>query len=149
MQIEMIRELAILMREQQINALEYQDDTTRIRLESGLGAPTAVQPAPPAAQAAMPNLAAPQANAVDPGLDFNEIYTVVSPMVGVFYAQAAPDQPPFVKAGGMVKKGAVLCIVEAMKVMNEIVAERDGQIVDVCVNNGDVVEFGQILFKLV
>jgi acetyl-CoA carboxylase biotin carboxyl carrier protein len=75
--------------------------------------------------------------------------TVSSPLVGVFYAAPAPTEAPFVQVGDVVKKGDVLCLVEAMKVMNEITAECAGQIVDIAVQNGDVVEFGQTLFKLV
>ena len=82
------------------------------------------------------------------GVDFNDIIEVKSPLVGVFYASPAPDAEPFVKVGDKVKKGDVLCIVEAMKLMNEITASHDGEIVDVCIQNGSVVEFGQTLFKL-
>ena len=81
-------------------------------------------------------------------MDFNHLTQVKSPLVGVFYAAPAPDAAPFVKVGDTVKKGDVLCIVEAMKLMNEIVAETDGVVVDICAGNGDVVEFGQTLFKL-
>jgi len=70
-----------------------------------------------------------------------------SPIVGVFYSSASPESDPFVRIGDTVKKGDVVCILEAMKLMNEIYAEQDGKIVDICVQNGDVVEFGQVLFK--
>ena len=66
----------------------------------------------------------------------------------MFYAAPSPGAEPFVRVGSRVKKGDVLCIVEAMKLMNEIQAERDGEIVDICAHDGDVVEFGQTLFKL-
>jgi acetyl-CoA carboxylase biotin carboxyl carrier protein len=68
--------------------------------------------------------------------------------VGVFYAAPAPEAEAFVKVGDKVKKGDVLCIVEAMKLMNEITSTHDGEIVDICITNGAVVEFGQTLFKL-
>ena len=84
----------------------------------------------------------------DPGVDFNDVFEAKSPLVGVFYAAPSPGAEPFVRVGSHVKKGDVLCIVEAMKLMNEIQAERDGEIVDICVHDGDVVEFGQTLFKL-
>ncbi len=74
---------------------------------------------------------------------------IKSPMVGVFYASPSPDSPPFVKIGDKVKKGDVLCIIEAMKLMNEIEAEYDCEIVDICANNGQVIEFSQILFRAV
>ncbi len=81
-------------------------------------------------------------------VDFNHVTEVKSPMVGVFYAAPSPDAEPFVQVGSKVKKGDVLCIIEAMKLMNEITAEQDGEIVDICVQNGDVVEYGQTLFKI-
>ena len=78
-----------------------------------------------------------------------ENYKIVkSPMVGTFYASSAPDKDPFVKIGDKVHKGQVLCIVEAMKLMNEIESEFDGEIVEICVNNEDVVEYGKPLFKM-
>jgi acetyl-CoA carboxylase biotin carboxyl carrier protein len=73
---------------------------------------------------------------------------LVSPMVGTFYAQPSPDKPPFVKVGDKVKKGQTICIIEAMKLMNEIESEYDGEIVKVLVNNEDMVEFGQPLFLI-
>ena len=78
-----------------------------------------------------------------------ENYKIVkSPMVGTFYASSAPDKEPFVKVGDKVHKGQVLCIVEAMKLMNEIESEFDGEIVEICVNNEDIVEYGKPLFKI-
>lgn len=81
-------------------------------------------------------------------VDFNNITEVKAPLVGVFYSAASPDSAPFVTIGSHVKKGDVLCIVEAMKLMNEITAESDGEVVDICAKNGDIVEFGQTLFKI-
>ena len=78
-----------------------------------------------------------------------ENYKVIkSPMVGTFYSKPAPDKDAFVKVGDNVKKGQVVCIVEAMKLMNEIESEFDGEIVEICVNDGDVVEYGMPLFKV-
>jgi acetyl-CoA carboxylase biotin carboxyl carrier protein len=71
---------------------------------------------------------------------------VLSPMVGTFYSQSSPDKPPFVKVGDKVKKGQTLCIIEAMKLMNEIECEYDGEIVKILKNNEEMVEFGQPLF---
>ena len=73
---------------------------------------------------------------------------VKSPMVGTFYASSSPDKDPYVKIGDRVHKGQVLCIVEAMKLMNEIESEFDGEIVEICANNEDVVEYGTPLFKI-
>ena len=78
-----------------------------------------------------------------------ENYKIVKcPMVGTFYASSSPEKEPFVKVGDKVHKGQVLCIVEAMKLMNEIESEYDGEIVEICVKNEDVVEYGTTLFKI-
>lgn len=71
---------------------------------------------------------------------------LVSPMVGTFYSQPSPDKPPFVKVGDHVKKGQTVCIIEAMKLMNEIEAEQDGEVVKILINNEEMVEYGQPLF---
>lgn len=73
---------------------------------------------------------------------------IKSPMVGTFYASASPDKDAFVKVGDKISKGQVLCIVEAMKLMNEIESEFDGEIVEVCVQNEEIVEYGQVMFKV-
>lgn len=73
---------------------------------------------------------------------------ITSPMVGTFYESSSPTAKPFVKVGDKVKKGDVLCIIEAMKLMNEIESEYDGEIVEICVKNEEMVEFGKILFKI-
>ena len=73
---------------------------------------------------------------------------ITSPMVGVFYAAPAPDKDPYVTVGSKVKKGDVLCLIEAMKLMNEVTAEESGEIVKICVDNGQVVEYGQPLFMI-
>lgn len=79
----------------------------------------------------------------------NDLTKIVkSPMVGTFYSSSAPDKPPFVKVGDKVSKGQVLCVVEAMKLMNEIESEYDGEIAEICINNEEMVEYGTPLFKL-
>lgn len=74
--------------------------------------------------------------------------SITAPMVGVFYAAASPDAQPYVTVGSTVKKGDVICIIEAMKLMNEITATQSGTITEICAENGDIVEFGQPLFKI-
>lgn len=105
--------------------------------------PTApmVIPAAPAAPTA-PAVPAAEAAPVAEGKE------IKSPMVGVFYAAASPDSDPYVQVGQAVKKGDTLCIIEAMKLMNEINAEESGVITEICVKNGDLVQFGQPLFKI-
>lgn len=82
-------------------------------------------------------------------VDKEESFNIVkSPMVGTFYSSPSPNEEPFVKVGDKVKKGDILCVVEAMKLMNEIESEFDGEIVEICVNNEDMVEYGKTLFKI-
>jgi len=69
-------------------------------------------------------------------------------LVGIFYAAPAPDAPPYVTAGKRVKKGDVLCVIEAMKQMNEIVADADGEVAEMCLKNGEIVEFDQVMFRI-
>ena len=78
-----------------------------------------------------------------------EEYKIVkSPMVGTFYSKSSPNAKPYAEIGQKVKKGNILCIVEAMKLMNEIESEYDGEIVEICVNDGDMVDYGKPLFKI-
>ena len=73
---------------------------------------------------------------------------VKSPMVGTFYSKSSPTAEPFVKVGSKVKKGDTLCIIEAMKLMNEIESEFDGEIVEICIDDGELVDYGKVLFKI-
>lgn len=77
-----------------------------------------------------------------------EANIVKSPMVGTFYSKSAPTASPYVEVGSKVKKGDILCIIEAMKLMNEIESEYDGEVVEICVKDGDMVDFGKPLFKI-
>lgn len=154
MNIKQIKALAQILAQNDLSALEINEGETRIRLERTVAQPAAqagavlVAPPMPAAAAQSAQEAPASAPVEDPGVDFNDVFEAKSPLVGVFYAAPSPGAEPFVRVGSRVKKGDVLCIVEAMKLMNEIQAERDGEIVDICAHDGDVVEFGQTLFKL-
>lgn len=164
MNIEEIRELAALLEGSDLNVLEVSEGESRIRLEKA--APVQVMPAAAPVQV-MPAGALPVMSAgtlpimpAGAGSDLaqsagaeaaSENHTgkaVKCPMVGVFYSAPAPGEKPFVSVGSKVEKGDVLCIVEAMKLMNEISAETDGEITEVCVEDGAVVEFGQPLFYI-
>ena len=149
MNIKQIRELAQIAAENGLSAIEIAEGENRVRIERAVAAPAAVpavvsMPAPMAA----PTAPAPAPATEETNVDFNRTREIKSPMVGVFYAAPSPDAKPFVEVGSKVKKGDIVCIVEAMKLMNEITAEFDGEVVDICVHNGDVVEYGQTLFKL-
>ena len=154
MNIKQIKALAQILAQNDLSALEINEGETRIRLERTVAQSAAqagavlVAPPMPAAAAQSAQEAPASAPVEDPGVDFNDVFEAKSPLVGVFYAAPSPGAEPFVRVGSRVKKGDVLCIVEAMKLMNEITAEFDGEVVDICVHNGDVVEYGQTLFKL-
>lgn len=158
MNIQDIKELAKIMQETGITSLHLTEGALDISMERNTAAPApAVQPVAVQAPVAVPvpELSAPTAEpaAVEPQavgttIDFNHITEVKSPMVGVFYAAPSPDAQPYVQVGSKVKKGDVLCIIEAMKLMNEITAEQDGEIVDICVQSDQVVEYSQTLFKI-
>ena len=89
-----------------------------------------------------------EAPALAAGVDIGSDKVITSPLVGTFYASSSPDADAFVKVGDTVKKGQVLGIIEAMKLMNEIMAEVDGEIVEICVANGQVVDYGSPLFRI-
>ena len=129
-----IRRYAQLMKELELTGLEITEGDTVVRLErNAVPVPVAAAPAP--AEALPPSAAA-------------RGTPVCSPMVGVFYAAPSENAAPFVSVGDRVKQGDVLCIIEAMKLMNEITAERDGQIAEVCVTDGQTVEYGTVLFRM-
>ena len=152
MNLRQIRELVRLLESSSLSVLEIEENDLRVRLEKGQTAGFA-QPVPAALPQAVPaalqaQTAPAPAPVADGTVDFNRLKEVKSPLVGIFYAAPSPGAEPFAGVGSRVKKGDVLCVVEAMKLMNEITADADGEVIDVCVQNGQVVEFGQILFKL-
>jgi acetyl-CoA carboxylase biotin carboxyl carrier protein len=105
---------------------------------NGVGAPIAAAPGPVAAPS----------QAAAPAVEAADVQLVKSPIVGTFYRAGSPDAKPFVSPGDRVSKGQVMCIVEAMKLMNEIEADIDGEVMDVLVSNGQPVEFGEPLFRV-
>jgi acetyl-CoA carboxylase biotin carboxyl carrier protein len=144
-----IKELIKIMEDSDLNLLEIKDGEFMIRMERGN---KTNNPAPVPAEGKQETkaevAAQPQRMIDEVVVDLNNVSVICSPMVGVFYAQPKPGAPPFVKIGDKVKKGQVVCIIEAMKLMNEILAETDGEIVDICVEDGTLVEYGQVLFKV-
>ena len=126
-----IRKYARLMGEYGLTGLEFRSAGDTIRLERNVASAPVLTPAP-----------------AEPVAEKSDIASVTSPMVGVFYRAPAENAEPYVKVGDTVKAGTVLCLVEAMKMMNEITAECDGTIAEVCVQNGQVVDFGKELFRI-
>ena len=149
MEIKDIEKLARLMQETGLTALEYAQGETQLKLErkqeitvAGAAAPVSAAPSLGGAGA----LGVAHAPGSQPA---KEGALVLSPMVGVFYSSPNPEARPYVQVGDTVKKGDTLCIIEAMKLMNEIPAEVDGTVAEICVSNGQVVEFNQPLFRIV
>ena len=149
MDIKQIRALAEIFAENGLTRLEVTEGEASVCMEKQTQPAVISAPQETLAQGivASPMAEIVSAPAAEP-VDFNRVTEVKSPMVGVFYAAASPDAPPFVKRGDKVKRGDVLCIIEAMKLLNEITAEMDGEIADICVENGQVVEFSQTMFKI-
>lgn len=140
MDVKSIENLARLMKENSLTSLELSQDGVSLKLERK----PAPEPVLPGAPAASPFVTAP----VEPEPAPKKGSLVLSPTVGVFYTAASPDSKPYVEVGSKVKKGDTLCIIEAMKLMNEIPSEVDGTVVEVCVGNGQVVEYNQPLFRI-
>ena len=135
-----IRKYAGLMQELGLTGLEITEDNKVVRLERSN--PQVVR------ETVAVDLASnqPAISSAEPvSADY---VSVKSPIVGVFYAAPAENADPYVNIGDKIKKGQTLCIVEAMKLMNEITAEEDGEILEICVTNGQVVEFGTELFRI-
>ena len=147
MELKKVRELVKIMEGNNISTLELTEGDVKIRLEKGnvnqvnTNIITGNQEVKAEVTTPVIQNNTPSNNKVS-GIE------VKSPMVGVFYKGASPTSEPFVKVGSSVKKGDVLCIIEAMKLMNEIYAEQDGTISEVCLNDGDVAEYSQVLFRM-
>ncbi|HNX92470.1 MAG TPA: acetyl-CoA carboxylase biotin carboxyl carrier protein [Syntrophomonas sp.] len=136
MNIDELRELILLFDQTSIAELEVQQDSFKISLRKTAGGKSISSELPV------------NENKSEPEYNFAKMAEVTSPMVGTFYAAPSPDAPPYARAGDHVKRGQTLCIVEAMKLMNEIKAECDGTIVEIAVENAEPVEYDQLLFLI-
>lgn len=136
-----IRKYAELMKELELTGLEITEDNKVVRLERTMNMPVKETIYAGAVETPVSQASAPAK--VD-----KDYLSIKSPVVGVFYAAATENVSPYVAVGDSVKKGQILCIVEAMKLMNEITAEEDGVISEICVANGQVVEYGTELFRI-
>lgn len=155
MDIQKIKQVVDLMKKSELSEFEFQEQDFKLRIKRDTpGRVVAVPASAPAAQpvalapAAAPAPVAAPAAAPAPAAADPSIKVITSPMVGTFYAAPSPDAPPFVGVGSQVKADSVVCIIEAMKVMNEIQAEIAGSVVECLVATGTSVEFGQPLFRV-
>ena len=148
MTVDEIRELINLATETGIDELEVQRGDNRVRIRRAIpAAPPAAQPRAEAAAAPATPSAPAKEPPQEPGADPN-LLLVRSPIVGTFYESSAPGSPPFVRVGERVQLGKVLCIIESMKLMNEIEAEVSGIVESKLVMNGQPVEYGEALFAI-
>ena len=137
-----VKELIRLMNENGLSEIELVEDKASIRIKRELTVPVSA-----AALVSQPG--APAGATASKPVEFDEgLITIKSPMVGTFYSAANPESDPYIKVGSVVEKNSVVCIIEAMKVFNEIHAEVSGVVTKILVNNGQAVEFNQPLFQV-
>jgi acetyl-CoA carboxylase biotin carboxyl carrier protein len=149
MTIDEIRELIQLAKESGVAELEVQRGENRVRVRLSFGSETSVVlPAPATASAPAPAAPAPKVEPASASKEPDTLIYTKSPIVGTFYEAASPDTPPFVRIGEHVTPGKVLCIIESMKLMNEIEADVAGVIESKLVQNGQPVEYGEALFGI-
>ena len=156
MDLQQIKQILELVREHDLSEFEIEHEGLRLKIRKDANGAHLVTHAAPAIPAAPPPAAAPPppaaavATPVAAAMDETEIELAVvkSPIVGTFYRSSEPGSPAFVEIGSAVKKGDVLCIIEAMKLMNEIDSEYDGEIVSIYVENGQPVQYSERLFAI-
>ncbi len=155
MDIRKIKKLIELVEESGITELEIEEGEESVRISRQASAPVAAAPAapaapaqPPAQQPAAEPSAAPAESAEKGGDGLPSGHRVESPMVGTFYSGPSPTAPPFVEVGQQVKAGDTLCIIEAMKILNQIEADVSGTVQAILVENGQPVEFGETLMVI-
>jgi acetyl-CoA carboxylase biotin carboxyl carrier protein len=149
MDIRKIKKLIELLEESDIGELEIKEGEESVRISRGTGAFVAQQPMQAPVMAAPPAPAAAPAAPAETAEPVHTGHLIKSPMVGTFYRSPSPGSPPFVEVGQHIKPGDVICIVEAMKMMNQIEADRAGVVEAVLVDDGEPVEFDQPLITIV
>lgn len=157
MKVQEIRELIKLVDQSGIDEFVFESAGSKLKMKKSTGVTTYAAVAEAPAVSALPRLeAAPQAapavpeasnpETQKPAAEESNLHTITSPMVGTFYQSPSPDADAYVKPGSKIKSESVVCIVEAMKLFNEIEAEVDGEIIEILAKNGQLVEYGQPLF---
>ncbi len=153
MDIEKVRALAEILSTFELSSITITEGETKISLKKETNIFSVPMQSVPQIQQNNKNISNinsdDSASVVDTLYNFSDVNEIKSPLVGTFYSAPSPEAKPFVEVGAKVKKGDTLCIVEAMKLMNEITADKDCEIVDICVKNGEIVEYGQTLFKVI
>jgi acetyl-CoA carboxylase biotin carboxyl carrier protein len=145
MDLDKIKEMIALMEEHDLTEIEISNGEEKIRLKKGENGLPQYMGNP--GQQIAPQMAEAAAQTAESSAN-DDCIEITAPMVGTFYRASAPDAEPYVEVGDTVEADDVICIIEAMKVMNEIKAEIAGEVVEILVDNGDVIEYGQPLFKI-
>lgn len=145
MDLRKLKTLIDLVSESNVSELEITEAEGKVRIVKSGGAPMVMQYAPPAPA---PVAAAPVAPVIAEAAAAPAGHAVKSPMVGTFYRSASPGAKAFVEVGSQVKEGETICIIEAMKILNEIEADKSGTITRILCENGQAVEYGQALFMI-
>ncbi len=155
---DQLRQLLALLGDSDIQELRLEGDDFRLEVRRNLPSaappPPVMAPPPAAAPPTVPSAApagvppAPSAPPPPPASVRSDLQAVTAPMVGTFYRSSAPGEPPFVEVGSRVGAGQPLCILEAMKLMNELESEFSGEVVEILVENGTPVEYGQVLMRI-
>jgi len=140
--VDKIKKLAELLKDQDLTEIELEADDFKIKVRKE------VTVSAPVATAAVASASPAASSAATPAASTESFIEIKSPMVGTFYSAPSPDAEPFIKVGDKIKKGQTVCIVEAMKLMNELPSEVEGEVVEICVANGEAVSFGQVIAKL-
>ena len=150
MELKDIKAIIDLMRKNNLSIFEIEKDGFRLKLQKGIGEqPVSAGPPQPAPVVQNgPANATTSAPSSAPSAEAAHLRDILSPMVGTFYRSSSPDTPPFVDVGKEVTEETVVCIIEAMKVMNEIKAETKGVIAEIVAENGKPVQFGQVLYRV-
>jgi acetyl-CoA carboxylase biotin carboxyl carrier protein len=153
--LKQIKQIIDLMKRSELSEFEFEEEGFKIKIKRGAGnipliSSTPISQAPMIATAAPAETGTAAAKSIPPGTAADEagFSYVKSPMVGTFYRSPSPENPSFVETNAKVEEKTVVCIIEAMKIMNEIQAETKGTIIEILVENGQPVEYGQRLFKI-
>ena len=148
MKVQELQEIVKLMENSGIAELSLEEENLKLSLKRECKAPEVVTVAQPMVAPLPPEMHLPAAPAVQAPKEDKNVFIIKSPMVGTFYASPSPDSAPYVTEGSQVSSDSVVCILEAMKVMNEVRADCSGKIVEILAKNGTAVEYGQPLFKV-
>ena len=153
--IEFVESLIRMLDESSLDNLEIRRGGTRIRLSKSPGGNTVASVSPtnnaaPDAAPAIPSAPSAESQAPPPPAESASanLLEITSPMVGTFYRAPSPEAAPYIEVGSTVAVGDVLCVIEAMKLMNELECENSGRVVEICVDNAEPVDFGQVLFRV-